>query len=72
VFKLKARELESAGIVEKGYTPVLGDYPESVRAPDELVQGLDYRDEAGPMSPFFLPAVQHQLVDCFGAIHRRW
>lgn len=51
--------------------PILGDPPERVRTPYELVESFYNGQEYGPVGPFFLPAVQHQLVYGLRAVHGR-
>lgn len=43
---------------------------EAVGVADHLVQGTDNLAEFGPVVTVFLPAIQHQLMQCTWAIHR--
>ena len=46
-----------------------GDLPQGLRAADQLVQGLHDAGEARSVGTLLLPAVKHQLVDCFWTVH---
>lgn len=48
-----------------------GDDLQTSRVPDQLVQDADDLLKLGPVVPVFLPAVQHQLVQCSWAVHGR-
>jgi len=52
--------------------PILGDPPERVRTPYELIERFYDGQEHRPVRPLLLPAVQHQLVYGFWTVHRRW
>lgn len=52
--------------------PVLSDFSKRVWASYQLVQGLREIGEGRPMRALLLPAIQHQLIDSFRAIHRCW
>lgn len=52
--------------------PVLSDFSQRIRTSYELVQSLCEIGKGRPMGALFLPAIEHQLIDCFRAVHRRW
>lgn len=49
--------------------PALCQSLQQLRAPDQFVQRGYDGSKGGPVSPFLLPAVQHEIMDGFGAVH---
>lgn len=58
--------------IEWKLLPVLGDFPQRVRASYQFVQGLSEIGKGRTMGSFLLPAIEHQLIDRFRTIHRCW
>lgn len=56
---------------ERNLLPVLCDFAQRVRAPDELVEGLREIGKGRSVGTFLLPAVEHELVDGLRTFHGR-
>lgn len=51
----------------------LASHPlECVRVADQFVQHVDDLAELGPLAALSLPALQHELVQCYRTLHRCW
>lgn len=52
--------------------PVLSDFSQRIWTSYKLVQSLCEIGEGRTMGALFLPAIEHQLIDRFRTVHRRW